>query len=520
VKDNEKILKQINTTSFIVLFLFIISIIFIDHWIYACVDDDAYYYFTIARNLSSGEGITYCNEPTNGFQPLWLFILSGINYLIGNSQWLVKIGFILGSLFFLLSTIWVYKSARIVFKQKGLSLFTSFIWLTNYFLLIKSGEGLETGLYLLILSIFLFIWLRRIYFNDKTKLKDWIILGIISGLGFLARIDICFILLVIWIASLIKEIRQEKSLIKGSVKIGIGFSIYLVFSLPWVIYNINLWHNPLPVSAYFASESFYSPSTFLKRLYFSLIGLFQMPIYYPINFFIWRLKGFKKIAGIFILIVLLWGIYLARKDKEILNSQEKINFYIIMLISSLIFYTAYLTAKIAYWFLPRYLAPVIFLMIFINAELWYKILSPKRIYVIIFCSIILIGCLWMRMYSILERIDNSERYLRIYRMQNLEWITKNIPKSIILAGFQSGIYNYYLSEKGYIFYNLDGKVSINAYKALKEKRLMNYIKEKRIKYIIDWKIYFDALKKEYKLKDNEIRLIEKLNGDYLVEVIY
>ena len=42
----------------------------------AIIQDDAFYYFTIARNVALGEGPTFDGvAPTNGFHPLWLLFL-------------------------------------------------------------------------------------------------------------------------------------------------------------------------------------------------------------------------------------------------------------------------------------------------------------------------------------------------------------------------------------------------------------------------------------------------------------
>ena len=40
------------------------------------LQDDAFYYFTIARHVAAGDGFTFDGlHRTNGFQPLWLFLL-------------------------------------------------------------------------------------------------------------------------------------------------------------------------------------------------------------------------------------------------------------------------------------------------------------------------------------------------------------------------------------------------------------------------------------------------------------
>jgi len=53
------------------------------------VADDAYYYFTIARNIAHGLGPTFDTlTPTNGFHPLWLLMLVPIFALVGQILWI------------------------------------------------------------------------------------------------------------------------------------------------------------------------------------------------------------------------------------------------------------------------------------------------------------------------------------------------------------------------------------------------------------------------------------------------
>ena len=46
--------------------------------------DDSWYYLTIARNASQGYGLTFDRvNPTDGFHPLWLMTLTGVQWLTG-----------------------------------------------------------------------------------------------------------------------------------------------------------------------------------------------------------------------------------------------------------------------------------------------------------------------------------------------------------------------------------------------------------------------------------------------------
>ena len=49
----------------------------LDFLVATFLPDDAFYYFTIARNFVNGNGISFDSfSPTNGFHPLWLFLIT------------------------------------------------------------------------------------------------------------------------------------------------------------------------------------------------------------------------------------------------------------------------------------------------------------------------------------------------------------------------------------------------------------------------------------------------------------
>ncbi|MCP4539563.1 MAG: hypothetical protein GY832_20705 [Chloroflexi bacterium] len=65
------------------------------------VSDDAFYYFTIARNAVRGHGVTFDGvTPTNGFHPLWLVSLLPIYRVAGgDAELALRLSLSLGALF-------------------------------------------------------------------------------------------------------------------------------------------------------------------------------------------------------------------------------------------------------------------------------------------------------------------------------------------------------------------------------------------------------------------------------------
>ena len=59
--------------------------------------DDAYYYFSLARSLATGEGpVADGLNPTNGFHPLWLLIITPLFRFAGTTDIVTPIRLTLG----------------------------------------------------------------------------------------------------------------------------------------------------------------------------------------------------------------------------------------------------------------------------------------------------------------------------------------------------------------------------------------------------------------------------------------
>ena len=147
------------------------------------VQDDSYYYFSEAKSLASGNGITSNGvDATNGFQPLWRFMIAPA-FLIKNLDLSVNFVLLLATLLDLISTTLIYKIARKFLSEK-FSLLAAALYGFNFFIIAQTLSGLDVALAVpLLLAIFL-------EFSGKKKP---IHLGILTGLLVLARLDGIFL---------------------------------------------------------------------------------------------------------------------------------------------------------------------------------------------------------------------------------------------------------------------------------------------------------------------------------------
>jgi len=87
-----RMIGMVPTTVVVVLIATKVSLVFFarpDLWI-DTLFDDAYYYLGVARHISLGDGSMFAPPlQTNGYQPLWLLVLSAASFLVGADRQLL-----------------------------------------------------------------------------------------------------------------------------------------------------------------------------------------------------------------------------------------------------------------------------------------------------------------------------------------------------------------------------------------------------------------------------------------------
>ncbi len=164
--------------------------------------DDGYYYLEIARHIARGDGFTFDGQnPTNGFHPLWQFLLVPIFWLTESpehGEWgaFLQIGMLL------LGSAWLFYRIAAERHAPGTALFGSLAWiLLNYRLFVMGVEyGLQVFLLLAVVGRIQGIDSRR----RPIEVADYLGLGVLLSLLFLARLD-GFLLAVVLLAVLARR---------------------------------------------------------------------------------------------------------------------------------------------------------------------------------------------------------------------------------------------------------------------------------------------------------------------------
>ena len=206
--------------------------------------EDGYYMLTVSWNIARGKGFKYNYDiKTSGVQPLATLVYSVPAFIVqrfgGDKYDFTRTILILSAFLQVIFAVCIYLLACEISDQpvKGLYLlFSVCVVLFNFKVLLLFANGLETGLYLILLSIFFLYWLK--FKEYQSGFIHLLGLGLLSGLLLLCRLDSAVILITFFVLLL------HSGKIKVSRLILILLIALIVYS-PWQIYVWDLTGNIL-----------------------------------------------------------------------------------------------------------------------------------------------------------------------------------------------------------------------------------------------------------------------------------
>ena len=255
------------------------------------VSDDLYFYLEIARNLATGEGQSFTEiYPTNGFHPLWLYILAIWSYLLQLMD-----ATLLGSLRYPLpltiscllgSSLLLWRLARHQELNPAI-LLLPLIAYQGFFGHLYSAVHLSILLIAVILTI-----MERPWWND---VRGTVWLGVFTGLLFLSRLDMLYTVFGIFITLWVRRGLYAPPIFAGLVS--------LATVLPYLLFNIFVYDGLTPVSGWLKT-SFPDIQLLLHYRPLTYYGGFHLE---------W--VGYNVIIGVFpIILAILTVIFLRRQE--------------------------------------------------------------------------------------------------------------------------------------------------------------------------------------------------------------
>lgn len=476
--------------------------------------DDAYYYFSLARNIALGNGVvvTPASGITNGFQPLWGFMLAALYKLLPNAdsgEFIYYAQFI-GAVVGVVSGALLYSLALRISQNQHLACFVLAIYCFSPQIVKHNINAMETSLALLggivIYASCLSLW------SHQPTIPRAFLLGSLGGFAVLARVDNIFLVCLAGFLLFKNAIdrRENGRLAAEMVTVAMFLMGFLLPLLPWggfgsltgcgvipesgrAVRTISLLGHGLPPVAPIDGLLQY-PEMFLRfywmnALEFTASWVRQIPLLLPLVIPLFVYVSLQK----FIIITGLFGVILsAVLYKHCRRSSERLGQAIIgWIVYTAMMTVGYSTYSHGQWFYDRYSVTiaVLFSMLLI---LSLVVQLKSKIYCF---ALILIGSMIIVGYGVLLTYG-SYRWLfagaaavpddGFYR--TTQYLDNSLPEGSRIGVFQAGLIGYYSNQQ---ILAIDGKVNRLAGKAILEGRMFDYFCEAKIGYVADWQDLID-----------------------------
>lgn len=440
--------------------------------------DDSYLCWDIARRWAGGHPMTQDGiHFTNGFQPLWVFLLIPVFSFFPSDPILPgKIALVLLALFNVATGVFLFLLVKEVASRKG-AFFALFLWMASPYVIVQGINGMETALVILLMAITLWFYLTRV--RDKPySWRRFLVLGLLAGLTMLARLDQAFLLLALGIDVLWK--RRKKALAPFAL-VGLGF---LAMLSPWFLLSYHYTGSLIPVSG--KAVRFISLAELrwrgipewqwnFKMLRNILVCWVNAPL--PLMS-VTRSLAEKLLCprrmfyGALALLcgLTLWALW-RRTSLEVRQRAGRLSFLWVFAAGFLGFYAFYIYT---YWYHDRYQAPTTFLITMFYGILFAWAPYWGRQLLWIATPLFLLSGFWT--IEAREAVPNG--YARIGT-----YVAENFVPGTKIGTYQSGAMGYFARDK--IVINLDGVVNEEALCAHKENRPFDYIRAEGIEFLID-----------------------------------
>ncbi|MEO8398859.1 MAG: hypothetical protein ABI550_03480 [Ignavibacteriaceae bacterium] len=468
IKDEtySKILIILFSCSFIYIISFILfsdfrKLIFI-------TPDDASYYLKIAQNFSKGSGFSFDGiNQTNGFQPLWQYILIPFAYFKIKPELMLRIAFILQVILLSASAIIFCRAQSKIFKA-GAILPGGIIFLM--FVFFNGVNGMETALMIFFVSLLYFYCIKK-NMLEENNFKDEFITGMILGLVILSRLDMIFLASAIGIFSMVNILLNKEGRQRSLIKISLIVSGTAIIVSPYLTYNYLKFGNIIPISGYLKTTfPLYSEPEKLRYIFSYRESIFAFSAFI---YFIWFLFTLKKVR---------------KQSSNIKAFTYYMAIFALFVMIYFLYTILFLNWVIFSWYFISY---SIFASLAVSLPFHYFLKFRKqrlRDVAVIFISALMTVYGIYKIYNLYEnRFSQAGNNWNIESYNAAEWIKNNTDSNEIFAMRDAGHFSFF-SDRRVI--NLDGLVNNFEYQEiLKNKKLNEYLKKHDVRYLVQHGIW-------------------------------
>ncbi len=446
---------------------YLVHVLFMDSQgaVLSVFSDDAFYYFKIAKNITSGAGCTFDGiAPTNGFHPLWM-LYNVLVYQLANGGLLTPLIVILvtGGLLAFASLVLIYRLVdRFVAPGLG-SVAVVLALLPN--LLTAMINGLETGLQILLVLLFVYFCYRERWLDSSVQGRRAILIGFFLGVVTLSRLDSVFLIasvLCLTLLAAVLRLVDLKTAIRRTVMICAGFALTMT---PYLAWNRIVFGRFMPLSG---------------RVKSSFPALRS-----PLN-----LKSDVRIGAmmivVLILLVVIVSVVRSYRDRD---AKKTVTSPLVMLaIASILHFThifLFMSWGVYWWHFVLYGITIALAL----PRSFYLVLESRRRLRYILQIAVILPLIAVTVYLRINEVQIKKRQHEGW-MQAALWVRENTEPDAVIAILDAGLFGYY-SERKVI--NLDGKANGHEYyRHLQKGDLTGYLKAAEVDYIANVRVDYSA----------------------------
>ena len=428
--------------------------------------DDSFYYFSIAKQIALGNGISIDGaHATNGMHPLWLLLIApffatapGHNFFDA-IQRVVAFQLLLdaGLVWLIGDTIRLYLSNADPTNRRSAFLIPALI----YAVCSPFVNGLETT----ITALFLILWLRHArLLTAHQPLRFWIVLGLLTGLLFLARTDMVVVILPVALWILIcyrRELDRGKSMTAAAITLGV--------IAPWLIWNLIHFGTILQSSAeavqLFAMRKYdvmYGPIGRYWQLLIEAIHNAPKP-------FIVTTLGFSAMTICF-------SAYLTRRNRD-----SGYTIFLLVLVGGilLLIVHSFFRGFIREWYVQQ-LIPLFLIGFGVSIGMNAGISKVRVVGRSLLAVVLIVGL------TFYNRAHSTNYRSQIAMAEVAQRWGSIFASGEKVGAFNSGMYSF-LTPRPDRLVNLDGVVNADVLPYLKHGNFGEYLRRDSIEYIVDFK---------------------------------
>jgi len=470
------------------------------------IPDDAYLSLTLARNIAHGLGPRCGLTLTNGFQPLYVFLMAPVFALVPNDpETPIHVALALLSLFDTAALFLLFRLVARLSAARETPFLAALSWVVHPYAVLTALNALETSIAFFFL-VALFLALARLEDTPRALDRARVTLGIgvLLGLAALARIDSLLLAPVIAGTYLARHGLAPPSWRPFLKACAVTAAGALVVYLPWLLYSWHWTHDLFPVSG--RALRYLSLSAVEHR---PTLENFYRPVFERAIGVVVR----KNALYLGLLPPLFLGLAFLGPRVSGRDVLRRLSGLVPVLAFSALLFAAYVGVIFGPWHLARYLFPLTLALLLLFAALVDLCASAipngaaRRGLAAAVLALVIAGSVvqppFRRLFA--PRFEGTWGYRRIGL-----WAQANFPAGAVVGGSQTGALAYFADRL--VVVNLDGVVNRDCYDAMRRKRMLDYIREVGVRDLV-WQDDIELIARESsRTRASAVTLVRRIEG--------